>query len=125
MNTRLISTLTNIIFFYTGPFHTSCVGFVEELDSHRGTSWCCSLPCYQQSQSPRDSVLAYTKALGYRAIVDVAKRRIIREGDGIAINDEWRLDVLDYINGNHKNYMVIGHNLAASKYKVSMAEKHT
>lgn len=73
------------------------------------------LPKKLAEKSKRDYVQEYSRALAFRGLLDMATRAMIRNGDGPALNREWRLMMVEFHNYNHHNYFVIGHSLLASK----------
>jgi hypothetical protein len=83
-------------------------------------AWCCSKECRVSAgiEEQHDYVLEYSKTLGYRGLTEMVHRDIVREGDGMALNREWRLHMADFHNYNHPRYFVIGHFLLAGKRNV-------
>ena len=77
--------------------------------------WWCSNACrhIEGREDLYDGVQAYVKAVGLRGLIDLCTRDMIREGDGPAINTDWRLSMADFIMHNHTNYFSIGHNILA------------
>jgi len=75
--------------------------------------WWCSNACRAGTpgEKTHDHVQAYSKALGFQGLVDLVNRDIVREGDGEALNSEWRAAMPQFSNKNHTNYFVLGHNL--------------
>ena len=97
-------------------FHPSCVGYVAKLRGrfrgHKGR-WFCSNKCRGTAKDKHDYVQQYTKALGFRGLLDMVARDAVREGDGEAINSEWRMSMADYANFNRNNYRKIVHMMLA------------
>jgi len=79
--------------------------------------WWCSNKCREGTagEKSHDYVQSYSKTLGFLGLVDMVNRDIVREGDGEALNSEWRLAMPEFANKNHTKYFVIGHDLLAGK----------
>ena len=53
---------------------------------------------------------------GFRGLVDMAARDAIREGDGDALDAEWRCCMVEYHSLRHIKYFRCGHQLLAGEY---------
>lgn len=76
----------------------------------------CMVVCAKKAmtRAEEDLKLEYTRALVFSSLCYLAHRDMIREGDdGIAINRDWRLRVVELFDRNHKNYFAICHSLLA------------
>jgi hypothetical protein len=78
--------------------------------------WCCSEECRNLCGTKIDHVQEYTKAVGFRGLIEMCHRDMIREGDGAALNRDWRLMMVDFNNFNHSNYFTISTQLFAGIY---------
>lgn len=79
--------------------------------------WFCSQECRDKSKAGKshDHIQAYSQTLGYMGLVDMVNRDIIREGDGEALDSEWRLAMPELWNKNHKKYVILGHNILTGR----------
>jgi hypothetical protein len=69
--------------------------------------WYCHI-CRPDGQ---DHLLQYSKAVLFHGLRHLARRQAIRDGNGPVIIDDWRLELIDFWNGRHHNYLKLDHNL--------------
>lgn len=60
-----------------------------------------------------DEVLQHSRGLLWRGLGLLARRNAVREGDGRAMLSYWRMDMCDFWNNGHDNYVIIGHKMLA------------
>ncbi|XP_066264517.1 uncharacterized protein [Branchiostoma lanceolatum] len=90
-------------------YHTDCLT-QEQLDTH--DPWYCSSDCLQGAKD-EDSVQNYSRALLWEGLCHLVRRDTVREGDGMAMVDTWKLDMLSFWARNHYKYFIIGHHMLA------------
>ncbi|CAH1242413.1 Hypp6676 [Branchiostoma lanceolatum] len=72
--------------------------------------WYCSPDCVRGAQS-EDNVQNYTKALMWEGMCHMARRDSVREGDGPAIVDMWKFDMVSFWTKKHFKYFIIAHQM--------------
>ena len=77
--------------------------------------WYCSEKCELAADND-DSILAHNKALLWRGLLHLANRDAIRQGDGPAMLQMWRVYLPTFWNKNHYKYLIATYQLLASKY---------
>jgi len=70
------------------------------------------LPDPDPRTAQEDPLDHQTRPLVFSGLCDIAHRDMIREGDGIVLNRDWRLRMLEFAN-NHSNYFAISNKLLA------------
>jgi hypothetical protein len=64
----------------------------------------------------QDHVQEYTRVVAFHGLCDMARMDPIREGDGVALNRDWRAAMLEFHNRNHTNYFAISCALLAGEF---------
>ena len=82
--------------------------------------WYCSEDCAAAQPGEKnyeeDFVRKYSKALVWEGLNHLARRDAIREGDGPAMVDFWKMEMVTFFNrGNHKKYFINGHYMLTGK----------
>ena len=79
--------------------------------------WFCSDGCARKSGEIKglDRVQEYSKSLTWEGLNHLIRKDAIREGDGEAMLDYWSMDLIQFGNRNHPNYMKLAHQLLAGK----------
>ncbi len=88
----------------------------------------CSVTCAMQSKKQslmksQDHIQEYSRALVFRGLCDMATQDMIREGDGDALNRDWRLYNIEF-QEKHRNYFPIACTLFAGKDLVKSYLNH-
>ena len=47
--------------------------------------------------------------------MDLSQRDATREGDGLAMLAQWRINMLEFFDRHHNKYLILGHRLLAGK----------
>ena len=79
------------------------------------TDWYCSEECLQ-GEGTDDGILEYSKELMYQGLLLLANRDCVREGDGEALIKLWKFHLPSFWENNHYKYVILAHQLIASKY---------
>ena len=82
--------------------------------------WYCSEDCAAaqpgETNYEEDFVRKYSQALIWEGLNHLARRDAIREGDGPAMVDFWKMEMVTFFNrGNHKKYFINGHYMLTDK----------
>ena len=79
--------------------------------------WYCCHPCAcKAAQTGRDDgVLNYAKTVVWQGLNHLARRQVIRDGNGPGMMEMWRLDLIDFWQHNHTKYFILAHNLLVGK----------
>jgi hypothetical protein len=98
------------------PYKTHKSLHVNQLDAHIFiiANWYCCEGCELEAGDD-DSILLHSKALLWRGLLHMANRDAIREGDGPAILQFWKIYMPTFWNRSHYKYLIVGHLLLASK----------
>ena len=57
-----------------------------------------------------DRILEYSKAVTFDGLTHLAQHDAIREGDGLAMVEHWKHDLIPFANNNHPKYFTLAHN---------------
>ena len=79
--------------------------------------WYCSEGCEFQAEQD-DYVLNHTKALMLEGMNHLIRRMAVREGDGPAMIDDWKADLLQFWCCKHPKYFINAHYLLACELKM-------
>ncbi|XP_072170943.1 uncharacterized protein [Diadema setosum] len=74
--------------------------------------WYCSEDCEFGAEKD-DDVLNHTKALMYEGLCHLVRRLAVAEGDGPAMIDDWKADMVTFYTRKHPNYLINGHYFLA------------
>ncbi|XP_026196227.1 uncharacterized protein LOC113148669 isoform X1 [Anabas testudineus] len=90
-------------------YHRDCLTAAEQ---NRGeqTPWFCSESCLLAADG-EDYLLNYTRAVVWEGLYHMARRDAIQEGDGEAITDFWRMDLVLLWTREHLQLFNSGHQL--------------
>ncbi|XP_030839935.1 uncharacterized protein LOC100893656 [Strongylocentrotus purpuratus] len=91
-------------------YHRSCLGIKQ--DETLQEPWYCGETCTLGAEND-DPVLNHTKALMYEGLCHLVRREAVREGDGPAMIDDWKADMLHFHEKSHLKYLINGHYLLA------------
>ncbi|XP_030852129.1 uncharacterized protein LOC100893251 [Strongylocentrotus purpuratus] len=91
-------------------YHRSCLGIKQ--DETLQEPWYCGDTCALGAEND-DPVLNHTKALMYDGLCHLVRREAVREGNGPAMIDDWKADMLHFHEKNHPKYFINGHYLLA------------
>eukprot|EP00057_Strongylocentrotus_purpuratus_P003906 XP_003727623.1 PREDICTED: uncharacterized protein LOC100893656 [Strongylocentrotus purpuratus] len=91
-------------------YHRSCLGIKQ--DETLQEPWYCGETCTLGAEND-DPVLNHTKALMYKGLCHLVRREAVREGDGPAMIDDWKADMLHFHEKSHLKYLINGHYLLA------------
>ncbi|XP_071483013.1 uncharacterized protein [Diadema antillarum] len=91
-------------------YHKSCVDISK--DDPVADKWYCSDECSLGAEND-DYILNHTKALMYEGLCHLVRRQAVREGDGPAMTDDWKADMIDFHLKNHPKYLINGHYFLA------------
>ena len=80
--------------------------------------WYCSERC-ELGQEDDDHVLNHTKGLLANGLQHLARRAAVRTGNGPAIVDDWKMDLLQFWK-LHPKYFINAHYFLACKYIINM-----
>ncbi len=80
-----------------------------------GKKWKCS-ECLKDDKG-NDGVRDYAIAVTWLAMMDMAHRDMIREGNGPGMMTIWRVNMTRFWRGNKYKYLILGHRLLAGNFK--------
>ena len=96
--------------------------------------WFCSPECRKKKRRRKghkpekeahvDSVYQYSTALVFRGLYHMAHRDMIREGNGAAMMNFWKINMPDFWAYNHYKYFIIGHRMLAGEYNILNGQIH-
>ena len=81
--------------------------------------WYCSEMCFIASDA-HDHVLNYTKALVWEGLYNLARRDAVREGDGEAMTDFWKMDMVLFWTRKHTKDFTKCHRLLTGRSKYNL-----
>ncbi|XP_063967273.1 uncharacterized protein LOC135156975 [Lytechinus pictus] len=87
-------------------YHQDCVS--TSTDAPLPETWYCSEECALGAEND-DHVLNHTKALMYEGLCHLIRRQAVSEGNGPAMVDDWKADMLNFHEWDRKGYLAIGH----------------
>ncbi|KAK2826840.1 hypothetical protein Q5P01_021054 [Channa striata] len=90
-------------------YHRDCLTAAERTKAEK-TPWFCSELCLLAADG-EDFLLNYTKAVVWEGLYHMARRDAIQEGDGDAMTDFWRMDLILLWNREHLQLFNSGHQL--------------
>lgn len=75
--------------------------------------WYCSKGCGEKAGriGKGDGVLNYAKAVVWQGVNHLARRRLIRNGDGPGMVEYWQLDMLEFWKHKNYKYAILAHDL--------------
>ena len=65
---------------------------------------------------PKDGIQEYARALTYRGILHIVHKDLERENDGAGMISLRNVNILDFWNCRHDNYLILGHQLLACTF---------
>ena len=77
-------------------------------------TWYCSEMCFIASDAD-DHVLNYTKALVWEGLYNMARRDAIKEGDGEAMTDFWKMDMVLFWARKHLKDFTTCHRMLTGR----------
>ncbi|XP_067335672.1 uncharacterized protein [Channa argus] len=90
-------------------YHRDCLTAAEQIKAEQ-TPWFCSESCLLAAEG-EDFLLNYTRAVVWEGLYHMARRDAIQQGDGDAITDFWRMDLVLLWNREHLQLFNSGHQL--------------
>lgn len=91
-------------------FETTGSFFITQCLSSDPAPWFCSESCSLAADG-EDYLLNYTRAVLWEGLYHMARRDAIQEGDGEAITDFWRMDLVLLWTREHLQLFNSGHQL--------------
>nr|XP_054771136.1 uncharacterized protein LOC129279050 [Lytechinus pictus] len=91
-------------------YHQDCVS--TSTDAPLPETWYCSEECALGAEND-DHVLNHSKALMYEGLCHLIRRHAVSEGNGPAMVDDWKTDMLNFHEWGHQEYLVTGHYFLA------------
>ncbi|XP_041482929.1 uncharacterized protein LOC121429775 [Lytechinus variegatus] len=91
-------------------YHQDCVS--TSTDAPLPDTWYCSEECALEAEND-DHVLNHTKALMYEGLCHLIRRQAVSEGNGPAMVDDWKADMLNFHEWGHWEYLATGHYFLA------------
>ena len=76
--------------------------------------WYCSEQC--RSNNNTNKILKHSMRLLYECLCHLARRDMVREGDGLAVLSMWKINMFKFYKNNHTHYKTIGYNFLACEY---------
>ncbi|KAK5917352.1 hypothetical protein CgunFtcFv8_012249 [Champsocephalus gunnari] len=91
-------------------YHRACLTDAQQ-SNNQHTPWFCSSSCSMGAGGEEDFLLNYTKAVLWEGLNHLARRDAIREGDGDAMTDFWRTDMVLLWSRKHMQLFNSSHQL--------------
>nr|XP_033499074.1 uncharacterized protein LOC117267333 isoform X1 [Epinephelus lanceolatus] len=90
-------------------YHRDCLTAAEQTRAQQ-TPWFCSESCSMASDG-EDFLLNYTRAVVWEGLYHMARRDAIQEGDGEAMTDFWKMDLVLLWTRQHLQLFNSGHQM--------------
>lgn len=91
-------------------YHRACLTDAQQ-SNNQHTPWFCSSSCSMGGGGEEDFLLNYTKAVLWEGLNHLARRDAIQEGDGDAMTDFWRTDMVLLWSRKHLQLFNSSHQL--------------
>ncbi|XP_078141846.1 uncharacterized protein LOC144539769 [Centroberyx gerrardi] len=92
-------------------YHIQCLSPEEQSRAAQAT-WYCSESCLHGAEH-EDHVQNYSKAMIWEGLQHLARRDAVQEGDGEAMTEFWKLNMIQFWDRKHPNYFTIAFRMLA------------
>ncbi|XP_078025695.1 uncharacterized protein LOC117260601 isoform X1 [Epinephelus lanceolatus] len=110
------SLLTPVPSMSGTTWHASC----HLTDLMHRTSGTAAKAAKWWTQVGRERILSLTKALMWEGLNHLARKDAVREGDGPAMLESWKMDLIQFWSRSHPKYFIIAHNMLTSKINYTL-----
>jgi hypothetical protein len=82
-------------------------------------TWYCSTECETLAAQSidKDKVSEYAKSVVYHGLRMKAFKSAVREGNGLAMMADWKVNLLEFPNHRHHKYLILAHNMLIGNHK--------